>query len=49
MSREEWKLVLCMASTNISKDIIDIVTAGGKPSQAQLVVQELIDQIFKAL
>lgn len=49
MNRDEWKLVFNKASDNISQEIVDGILHNINPSQETLIVQKLINEIFKAL
>ena len=49
MSRDEWKIVLSKASTNITGEICADVSHNITPSKEKLIVQELISQIYRAL
>lgn len=49
MSRDEWKIVLSKASINITDEICDNINHNITPSKEKLIVQELINQIYKAL
>ena len=49
MSRDEWKNVLSKASVNITGEICANVSHNITPSKEKLIVQELINQIYRAL
>lgn len=49
MSRDEWKIVLSNASINITEEISTNISHNIFPSKEKLIVQELINQIYKAL
>ena len=49
MSRDEWKNVLSNASINITEEICANISHNIFPSKEKLIVQELINQIYKAL
>ena len=49
MSRDEWKIILSKASINMAGEICDNVSHNTTPSKEKLIVQELINQIYRAL
>ena len=49
MSRDEWKIILSKASSNITKEICTNVSHNIIPPKEKLIVQELINQICEAL
>ena len=49
MSRDEWIIVLSKAYINITEEICDNVSHNTTPSKEKLIVQELINQIYRAL
>ena len=49
MSRDEWKYILSKASANITSEICANVSHNITPPKEKLIVQELINQIYRAL
>ena len=49
MSRDEWKIILSNASINITDEICANISHNITPSKEKLIVQELINQIYRAL
>ena len=49
MGRDEWRIVFSKASVNITGEICADISHNITPSKEKLIVQELINQIYKAL
>ena len=49
MGRDEWRIVFSKAFVNITGEICADISHNITPSKEKLIVQELINQIYKAL